>query len=498
MATETKINDIASQLSTASRLVVSTDFFWVYTASGLQVKIPAEFVRAYLVNGIKPSINANGNWEIDGKDLGVVAKGKTPQFRGGTMGIEVSYDDGRTWTQAVAYTDMNPDLTALVEAYNKVIQGEAGRVKAETARVEAEKARVAAENKRETGFSASKKACDDATAKANSTYSHPPYVDKDGYYYKWNVTTSSYNKTDVNLTGKAFQIKKVFASVSAMKATDVNTFAENDFILINTANVEDADNAKLYVVTLNEQGQKFYSYLVDMSGFRGFTGKTPQFLIGNVTTLAENANATASVSASGTDTAGNPVYKLNLGIPKGIRLRFADLTDSDKAELMKPATDAAAASKTQTAACKKATDNANTQETARQKAETTRNLNETTRQKQETARQEAETTRNNNETARKTAETKRQQDTSTAITQSQTQTAIAQELNEHPVKMGDNGNWWQWNIKTHAYEDTGIVARGGAMYPTFKHVGNKLYIVDYGSNVSERVVKKGNKLVFRI
>lgn len=498
MATETKINDIASQLSTASRLVVSTDFFWIYTASGLQVKIPAEFVRAYLVNGIKPSINSNGNWEIDGKDLGVAAKGKTPQFRGGTMGIEVSYDDGKTWTQAVAYTDMNPDLTALVEAYNKVIQGEAGRVKAETARVEAEKARVAAENKRETGFSASKKACDDATAKANSTYSHPPYVDKDGYYYKWNVTTSSYNKTDVNLTGKAFQIKKVFASVSAMNATDVNTFAENDFILINTANVEDADNAKLYVVALNERGQKFYSYLVDMSGFRGFTGKTPQFLIGNVTTLAENANATASVSASGTDTAGNPVYKLNLGIPKGIRLRFADLTDSDKAELMKPATDAAAASKTQTAACKKATDNANTQETARQKAETTRNLNETTRQKQETARQEAETTRNNNETARKTAETKRQQDTSTAITQSQTQTAIAQELNEHPVKMGDNGNWWQWNIKTHAYEDTGIMARGGAMYPTFKHVGNKLYIVDYGSNVSERVVKKGNKLVFRI
>lgn len=498
MATETKINDIASQLSTASRLVVSTDFFWVYTASGLQVKIPAEFVRAYLSEGIKPTINANGNWEIDGKDLGVAAKGKTPQFRGGTMGIEVSYDDGKTWTQAVAYTDMNPDLTALVEAYTKVIQGEAGRVNAETARVEAEKARVAAENKRETDFSASKKACDDATAKANSTYSHPPYVDKDGYYYKWNVTTSSYNKTDVNLTGKAFQIKKVFASVSAMNATDVNTFAENDFILINTANVEDADNAKLYVVALNEQGHKFYSYLVDMSGFRGFTGKTPQFLIGNVTTLAEDAEATATVSASGTDTDGNPVYKLNLGIPRGIRLRFADLTDSDKVELMKPATDAAAESKKQTEACKTATDNANTQETVRQKAETTRNLNETTRQKQETARQEAETTRNNNEAARKTAETKRQQDTSSAITNSQTQTAIAKELNEHPVKMGDNGNWWQWNIKTHAYEDTGIVARGGAMYPTFKHVGNKLYIVDYGSNVSERVVKKGNKLVFRI
>ena len=474
------INDVASQLNTASRLVVSTDFFWVYTASGLQVKIPAEFVKAYLANGIKPSINANGNWEIDGKDLGVVAKGKTPQFRGGTMGIEVSYDEGKTWTLAVAYTDMDPDLTALAEAYTKVTQGEstrvsaentrktnetgrvnaeANRVKAENSRVEAEKTRVAAETKRETDFSASKKACDDATAKANSTYSHPPYVDKDGYYYKWNVTTSSYNKTDVNLTGKAFQIKKVFASVAAMNATDVNTFAENDFILINTADVEDEDNAKLYVVALNEQGQKFYSYLVDMSGFRGFTGKTPQFLIGNVTTLAENANATASVSASGTDTNGNPVYKLNLGIPKGIRLRFADLTDSDKAELMKPATDAAAASKTQTAACKTATDNAN-----------------------------AATTKAN------TAATNADK----ATEASKTQTTLAKELNDNPLKQGDNGNWWKYNPQTKAYEDTGITAIGGILYPSFSNHRNHLYLIDYQQYVSNRVSYNRNHLRIKI
>lgn len=242
---------------------------------------------------------------------------------------------------------------------DKVTEAEKSRESAEKMRRAAEANRVEAEKKREIDFKQSKTSADDATRKALSTYSHPPYVDADGYYYKWNVTTDSYDKTDVNLTGKAFQIKKVFASVSAMNATDVNTFAENDFILINTANVEDEDNAKLYVVALNEQGRKFYSYLVDMSGFRGFTGKTPQFLIGNVTTLAEDAEATASVSASGTDTNGNPVYKLNLGIPKGIRLRFADLTDSDKAELMKPATDAAAESRKQTEACKTATDNAN-------------------------------------------------------------------------------------------------------------------------------------------
>lgn len=480
MATETKINDIASQLSTASRLVVSTDFFWVYTASGLQVKISAEFVRAYLVNGIKPSINANGNWEIDGKDLGVAAKGKTPQFRGGTMGIEVSYDDGKTWTQAVAYTDMNPDLTALVEAYNKVIQGEAGRVNAETSRVEAEKARVAAETKRESDFAASKAAADKATADANGVAQHPPYVDADGYFYRWDTTTKAYSKTDVNLTGKAFQIKKVFASVSAMNATDVNTFAENDFILINTANVEDEDNAKLYVVALNEQGRKFYSYLVDMSGFRGFTGKTPQFLIGNVTTLAENANATASVSASGTDTNGNPVYKLNLGIPKGIRLRFADLTDSDKAELMKPATDAAAASKTQTAACKTATDNAN--------AATTKANTAATNADKATSAANTATTKAN------TAATNADK----ATEASKTQTTLAKELNDNPQKQGDNGNWWKYNPQTKVYEDTGIAAIGGILYPSFSNHRNHLYLIDYQQYVSNRVSYNRNHLRIKI
>ena len=142
------INDVASQLNTASRLVVSTDFFWVYMANGSQVKIPAEFARAYLIAGIKPTINDNGHWEIGGEDLGVVAVGKTPQFRGGTMGIEVSYDNGQTWSQVVAYAEIDPDLEALAAAYTKVTQGEAERVKAENTRNSNETARQNAETTR--------------------------------------------------------------------------------------------------------------------------------------------------------------------------------------------------------------------------------------------------------------------------------------------------------------------------------------------------------------
>ena len=167
MATETKINDIASQLSTASRLVVSTDFFWVYMANGSQVKIPAEFARAYLISGIKPTINSNGHWEIGGEDLGVVAVGKTPQFRGGTMGIEVSYDNGQMWSQVVAYTDIDPDLEALAAAYTKVTQGEADRVKAENTRNSNETARKNAETTRNSNETARQNA--ETTRNSNET-----------------------------------------------------------------------------------------------------------------------------------------------------------------------------------------------------------------------------------------------------------------------------------------------------------------------------------------
>ena len=464
MAETVKIGDIANQLSTASRLVVSTDFFWVYMADGSQVKIPAEFVRAYLTDSIKPTVGSDGTWQIGGSSTGVKAEGVSPQLKAVDEGINVSYDGGTTWQTLVLYSQMDIGLDNLVATYRNIINTEQERVDAETARQsaetkrqEAETARVTAETERQSQFEASKTAADEATAKANSTYSHPPYVDSDGYYYKWNVATESYDKTDVNLTGKAFQIKKVFASVSAMEATSVDTFDENDFLLINTSDVEDEDNAKLYVVAVNsDTGKKFYSYLVDMSGFRGFTGKTPQFYIGTVTTLATGSTASASLTSDGTDTDGNPKYKLNLAIPKGDKLTLADLTDDDIAELQKPATDAIALCNTATDKANTATSNANTAterantaaenatdkataasklndtvataeaarvtaenarvsaenarataEASRASAETARGKAEDTRVSQESARQSNETTRQSNETSRQNAETAR-------------------------------------------------------------------------------------------
>lgn len=137
-------------------------------------------------------------------------------------------------------------------------------------------------------------------------------------------------------------------------------------------------------------------------------------------------------------------------------------------------------------------------ETSRVNVENQRQAAERTRSEAEADRALAEAGRGNAEQGRVFAEKLRETNTSTAIASSVVQTSLAKELNEHPTIAGENGNWWRWNLQTHAYEDTGIIARGGAMYPTFRQSRNKLLMIDYGSNVSEHVVKRRNKLVIKV
>ena len=68
-------------------------------------------------------------------------------------------------------------------------------------------------------------------------------------------------------------------------------------------------SAKLYIKKNNE-----FSFLVDLSGALGFTGKTPQISIG---TVSHGDTASATLSPNGQDTGGNPQFKLNLILPKG-------------------------------------------------------------------------------------------------------------------------------------------------------------------------------------
>lgn len=178
----------------------------------------------------------------------------------------------------------------------------------EGAETAAQSANTAASNANEKAVLA-----DTAAANANDTAEHPTYIGQDHYVYKWNKTAQAYDKTDIYTKGDAFSIKKVYASVANMEADKSNPdITEGDFVLVNTGDVEDPDNAKLYVKADGD-----FEFLVDMSGAIGFTGKTPQFSMGTISTLEAGSTATATISEDGVDSDGNPKYKINFAIPRG-------------------------------------------------------------------------------------------------------------------------------------------------------------------------------------
>lgn len=196
------------------------------------------------------------------------------------------------------------------EAERLRLEKELERIEAELERVEAEALRVKESKTALDNAVAATDLATDAATLAQEVADHSTYIGSDHYVYKWNKETKAYDKTDIFVKGEAFSIKKVYTSVSEMEAdTDNAEIKEGDFVLINTSDVENPDNARLYIKTASG-----FDFLVDMSGAIGFTGKTPQLGIG---TVSGGDAAAVSLSEDGTDSDGNPKFKLNLVLPRG-------------------------------------------------------------------------------------------------------------------------------------------------------------------------------------
>lgn len=195
---------------------------------------------------------------------------------------------------------------------------ETTRETSEQGRKDAESLRVIAEDDRVQEFATLKEESETATENAINVANHPTYIGADNYVYQWDFTTSSYNKTDIFVKGDAFNVTRTYLSIEAMNADLDNTdIIEGSFVLINTDDVENPDNGRLYIKVRNEDATYSYSFLVDMSGAIGFTGKTPQFVRGAITTGVAGSDVQLSLSESGVDGDGNPVYALNVTIPRG-------------------------------------------------------------------------------------------------------------------------------------------------------------------------------------
>lgn len=224
---------------------------------------------------VPPFIGSNGNWWVDNRDTGVKATAETPYIGDNDhwftydpinkvyvdTGIEArglsAYDiavklgfkgSEQDWIDSLSKASEDAAIAAL-EAANKANEA-------------ADKANQAVEE--------IEGIVDDAIAatdKAEEIASNPPkIVDNDWWIYDYD--TKQYVNTGIAAIGDAFTYKKEYPSVEAMEAdwgtADVKL---GEYVLINTNNVEDPDDAKVYLKT--QEGWKF---IVDLSGMQGIQG----------------------------------------------------------------------------------------------------------------------------------------------------------------------------------------------------------------------------------
>lgn len=224
---------------------------------------------------VPPFIGSNGNWWVDNRDTGVKATAETPYIGENDhwftydpinkvyvdTGIEArglsAYDiavklgfkgSEQDWIDSLSKASEDAAVTAL-EAANKANEA-------------ADKANNAAENIETVVEDAV-----EATEKAEEIANNPPKI-VDGNWYVYDYETKQYVDTGISAIGDAFTYKKEYPSVEAMEAdwgtADVKL---GEYVLINTNNVEDPDDAKVYLKT--QEGWKF---IVDLSGMQGIQG----------------------------------------------------------------------------------------------------------------------------------------------------------------------------------------------------------------------------------
>ena len=224
---------------------------------------------------VPPFIGSNGNWWVDNRDTGVKATAETPYI--GENDHWFTYDPINK-----VYVDTGIEARGL-SAYDIAVKlgfkgseqdwidslSKASEDAAVAALEAANKANEAADKANQT-VEEIEGVVDDAIAatdKAEEIASNPPKI-VDGDWWIYDYDTKQYVNTGIAAIGDAFTYKKEYPSVEAMEAdwgtADVKL---GEYVLINTNDVEDPDDAKVYLKT--QEGWKF---IVDLSGMQGIQG----------------------------------------------------------------------------------------------------------------------------------------------------------------------------------------------------------------------------------
>lgn len=242
---------------------------------------------------VPPFIGPNGNWWVDNRDTGVKATAETPYI--GENDHWFTYDPINK-----VYVDTGIEARGL-SAYDIAVKlGFKGSEQdwIDSLSKASEDAAIAALDAATKANEAADKAnqaveeiegiVDDAIAatdKAEEIASNPPKI-VDGDWWIYDYDTKQYVNTGIAAIGDAFTYKKEYPSVEAMEAdwgtADVKL---GEYVLINTNDVEDPDDAKVYLKT--QEGWKFIVDLFGMQGIQGWSAYEVAVKHGFVGTEAE-------------------------------------------------------------------------------------------------------------------------------------------------------------------------------------------------------------------
>ena len=411
-------------------------------------------------DAVSPYIGSNGNWYVDNRDTGIPASGKNPYIGDnnnwfvydsikrnyidtgilakGLSAYEIAVKNGFVGTESDWLQFLRqPALDAAKEAMYALDLVNQAIVRVDKAVKDAEEA---IENAKA------------AVDKANEISNNPMKI-VDGYWYAYNFDTKEYYNTNIRANGKSFKIAKVYSSVSEMindyNTTDVEI---GEFVWINTGNVEDPDDSKLYLKTNTE-----WQLVGDLSGNQGIQGES--------------------------------AYEI------AVNNGFVGTEEEWLTYLRQPALDAAdqaLQAKAQVEATEAVVKEA---EALRVEAENTRVSNENIRQQNETTRVGAENIRSSQESTRQqkeeeriTAEGNRSNtfnqivtefndivssseeaisNANTAATNANTQANRAKIYADNPPIVGNDGYWQVWDESKGEYVKTGWVSSGIVIIGSF-------------------------------
>ena len=411
-------------------------------------------------DAVSPYIGSNGNWYVDNRDTGIPASGKNPYIGDnnnwfvydsikrnyidtgilakGLSAYEIAVKNGFVGTESDWLQFLRqPALDAAKEAMYALDLVNQAIVRVDKAVKDAEEA---IENAKA------------AVDKANEISNNPMKI-VDGYWYAYNFDTKEYYNTNIRANGKSFKIAKVYSSVSEMindyNTTDVEI---GEFVWINTGNVEDPDDSKLYLKTNTE-----WQLVGDLSGNQGIQGESAyEIAVNNGFIGTEEEWLTY--------------------------LRQPSLDAADQALQAKAQVEATEAIVKEAEALRVEAEN------TRVSNENIRQQNETTRVGAENVRSSQESTRQQKEEERITAEGNRSNtfnqivtefndivssseeaisNANTAATNANTQANRAKIYADNPPIVGNDGYWQVWDESKGEYVKTGWVSSGIVIIGSF-------------------------------